>query len=580
VIRLSKLWTRRLQLPEFTPYAPKPGDPAIFRFNGQRESIIHEVVVRVVSEIAKDPDVLEQTLNDTAIQERRRLLAQNDDEAKDGLPFWDRVYRRLAKMEESEKRHMLHEITARMAKDIAGNFDPRVYRASRGVVPKVLTGLMNPSSLANEAQGMEATIDRLLSTEGATEKLRVLSQKGTLVFMPTHSSNLDSVVLGYALLKNRLPPLVYGAGRNLFTNPIVSFFMHNLGAYRVDRRVTASLYKTVLKTYAGVMIERGFHSLFFPGGTRSRSNMLESHLKLGLAGSGVEAFSRSHVFGPKTRVWFVPATLNYELVLEAETLIEDYLKDTGKARFIIDDDEFSRVDRWVAFFRKLLTLESACVVRFSEPVDPFGNSVDDEGNSLTPSGDPIDPATYVMRHGIPVIDADRDRAYTRDLGEVITKRYRENTVIMGAPLVAHALYRRFVRATPGMDLFSRMRERGTVTLPMNEVGNDVGMLRDALLELERRGGVHVSEELRHARPQDLIHRALVTWEGYHSRIAARLGQGSGTSHGASGGNRRGIVIEDPALIFYYQNRLVPYAEAITDDAGRATAREIVHQQMR
>ncbi len=55
--------------------------------------------------------------------------------------------------------------------------------------------------------------------------------------MPTHASNLDSLALGYALQRDELPPVVYGAGKNLFTNPIISFFMHNLGAYRVDRRV-------------------------------------------------------------------------------------------------------------------------------------------------------------------------------------------------------------------------------------------------------------------------------------------------------------------------------------------------------
>ena len=30
------------------------------------------------------------------------------------------------------------------------------------------------------------------------------------------------------------------------------------------------------------MVERGYHSLFFPGGTRSRSGLIEQRLKLGL----------------------------------------------------------------------------------------------------------------------------------------------------------------------------------------------------------------------------------------------------------------------------------------------------------
>src|SRR5690606_23791415 len=161
---------------------------------------------------------------------------------------------------------------------------------------------------------------------------------------PTHSSNMDSIVLGFALREAMLPPVTYGAGKNLFSNPFISFFMHNLGAYRVDRRLKFALYKDVLKEYSTVLLERGFHSLFFPGGTRNRSNRVEDHLKLGLLGTGLAAYRNSLRAGaPSRRIYVVPATINYRLVLEAETLIEDYLEETGRSRYIIEDDEFSRL---------------------------------------------------------------------------------------------------------------------------------------------------------------------------------------------------------------------------------------------
>lgn len=56
----------------------------------------------------------------------------------------------------------------------------------------------------------------------------------TMIYVPTHLSNLDSPVFAYALESAGLPPVTYGAGKNLFTNPVLSFFMRNLGAYRVD----------------------------------------------------------------------------------------------------------------------------------------------------------------------------------------------------------------------------------------------------------------------------------------------------------------------------------------------------------
>ena len=42
-----------------------------------------------------------------------------------------------------------------------------------------------------------------------------------------------------ALFRLGLPPYTYGAGLNLFSNKMIGFFMHNLGAYKVDRRKKA-----------------------------------------------------------------------------------------------------------------------------------------------------------------------------------------------------------------------------------------------------------------------------------------------------------------------------------------------------
>ncbi len=53
----------------------------------------------------------------------------------------------------------------------------------------------------------------------------------------------------------------------------------------------------MLKAYSCVILERGYHSLFFPGGTRSRSGAVERRLKLGLAGTGVEAMARTAAHG-------------------------------------------------------------------------------------------------------------------------------------------------------------------------------------------------------------------------------------------------------------------------------------------
>jgi glycerol-3-phosphate O-acyltransferase len=549
---------RPLRLPHIKPYVPRPSDPSIFWFNSERDDIVSEVVNRICTAHESDRTRLEIALNDAAFHEIRRLEKQRDEEARDRLGYWRSMIRRIGKMDDSEQRHVLHTIVTDMTRDVSGNFDPRVYRFARRAVPRLIGGVMEPRRLMAAAP---EPLERVLKVEGDVEHLRRLQSEGSLVFVPTHSSNLDSIVLSQALEISGLAPTIYGAGKNLFTNPIISFFMHNLGAYRVDRRISVSLYKDILKLYSQVMIERGYHSLFFPGGTRSRSGMIERRLKLGLLGSAVEAFTTNQVRRVDRPVWFVPTTINYALVLEAETLIKDWLMEEGQARYIIEDDEFSRIDRWFTFFRKMVGMRGACIIRFGDPIDPFGNRLGPGGQSLTPTGRAIDPGGYVEQRGKPVVDSVRDAAYTRELGEVLGQRYEQDTVLMSTQVVAHVLFRDLVQSTPGMDLFARLRLRGEIGLDREALCQELGEARDRLVALEAKGRVRTSEVVKEDAPAELLERALNFWSGYHDSTAATLE-----------GNR--VVLGDPALLLYYQNRLVSFAEDIASPDQLPAACEI------
>jgi glycerol-3-phosphate O-acyltransferase len=562
---VHRLLTQPLRLPAvFVPRA-EPGDPQIFRFNGEREQIIAEVVRRLDHQFTADPKRLLYVLNEAGQAEIRRLSAQGDAEADQALGTWRRLVKRLGKMSDEERAESLRSIARGMGEDIAGNFDIRVYKLATRLVPNVLAAVMKPRAVPQQLlSGGFGQLDKLISVEGPVDKLRRLAQIGTLVLVPTHSSNLDSIALGYALMREELPPVVYGAGKNLFSNPLISFFMHNLGAYRVDRRISAQLYKEALKTYSCLMIERGYHSLFFPGGTRSRSGMIERRLKLGLAGTAVEAFSRNQARGLHRPVFFVPATLNYALVLEAETLIEDHLKGAGQARYIIDDDESTRYERVHAFMTKLGTLQSGLVIRFADAMDPFCNPVDDDGRSIAPSGQPVDPGSYVSRRGVATIDPARDAGYTRELGDAVARAYQRETVLIWTQVVAHVLYRHLVFATPELDLFSRQRRRGEVAMPREQLVREVGEARDRLLVAEGEGRVHLGPVLRSQSPDRIVAEALQAWRDYHTKTIAR-------EVGAD------VLIEDPNLLLFYQNRLLPWAEELATEDTVVAARSIVNQ---
>ena len=194
--------------------------------------------------------------------------------------------------------------------------------------------------------------------------LRASARAGTLVFVPTHVSNLDSLLLGYSIYALGLPPVAYGAGLNLFTNALTGYFMRNLGAFTVDRKKEDPLYRAAVKEYMTVLLEHGQHTLFFPGGTRSRSGAIEQQLKLGFLGTAVTAFRNRRARDPRSPpIFIVPCTLSYPLVLEASSLVEQYLQAEGGPHFVDVRDEFERPERWFDFLLQLAELDVRVHVR-------------------------------------------------------------------------------------------------------------------------------------------------------------------------------------------------------------------------
>lgn len=524
----------------------------IFGFNAARSAIVDEVVHRLTTH-TRDPLLV---LNEAAYMETRRLAAGHPE-----LAEWRYLATHLGRMTDAELRDKLRVYAERYAWDVAGNFDGKVYKfASRAMAP-LLGALMSPrSTLRNIHQSLDLTaLDSRILVQGPREHIRKLSEIGTVVFTPTHLSNLDSVVFGFAIERAGLPPAVYGAGKNLFTNPVLSYFMHNLGAYRVDRRLRHSLYKDVLKTYSTVMLERGYHSLFFPGGTRSRSGGVERKLKLGLAGTGIEAFVRTTVRGRTQPVFFVPATINYLLTLEAETLIDDFLQEEGKARYLIEDDESTRFGRVAAFMNKLLGLDAACVIRFSRPLDCFGNYVDDEGVSHDNRGRPVDAVSYVVgREGKPAMDPARDAEYTRELGERIVDAFKRDTVVMPTHVVAACAFERLRRGVGKADLFAVLRHRDDVAVSRGELAEDVDVLLARAAQLEDKGEIVLAPNLKGRRGDAIVDDALRAFAGYHTQevLAPRGGE---------------LVLRDTRLLFYYQNRLAAHGLAFDAIAPKGMA---------
>ncbi|MCG8419781.1 MAG: 1-acyl-sn-glycerol-3-phosphate acyltransferase [Proteobacteria bacterium] len=522
-------------------------------FNAERSEILAEVHARVVNAYLKNAsrggdNSLEYILNEVAFSEIRRLESSPNSSPQRQIHRWRDLSNRLLRMSESEKRAELESLTWYYCRDIVGNFNPRVFRFASGVVPPVLSFLLSPVSSWREGMAALTEVGEKVQIQGPVDAVRAACRRGTLVVTPTHSSNLDSIVLALGLLMCGLPPVTYGAGKNLFTNPFISYFMRNLGAYRVDRRLRFQLYKDILKEYSTVLLERGYHSLFFPGGTRSRSNRIEERLKLGLLGTAVAAYRNNLMAGKQEgRIYLVPVTINYRLVLEAETLIEDYLAETGKSRYIIDDDEFTRLGRMIEFGRKILAHKGAVIVRFGQPIDPFGNRVDGDGESRDRRGRLVDPVSYLTDGSGEIgIDTQREAEYTRVLSRSLMESYRRDTVFLPTQVVARVLMDEIARRAGTRDIYRLLRLTGeAVRVPMSRLCDAVERLRK---RISTSPPIGVLDGSLNAKPTPVVvGEALMSFGRYHTRAVVVP-------------RDREVWVESMKLLYYYNNRLSHVAE--------------------
>ena len=194
-------------------------------------------------------------------------------------------------------------------------------------------------------------------------------------------------------------------------------------------------------------------------------------------------------------------------------------------------------------------LESACVVRFSQPVDCFGNTVDEDGVSYDARGRTVDAESYLVGPGgKPKRDAHRDAQYTRELGEVICEAFKRDTVVMATHLVAAAAFARLRSSVGRGDIFALLRHADDVRVPRAELAVDVEQLRDSARAMAERGEIVLSTQVARAGGDSILDAAMRAFAGYHTNAVLEP---------------RGpdLVLADTRLLFYYQNRLAAHGLA-------------------
>lgn len=488
---------------------------------------------------------VDNIIHDTIYLEKKRLKAKkNSKDAKADWAFWYKIEKRFYSATTQEKEEILREIIQSYANEIAGGYSPKLYNIAKQILPYLLKAfLVNEPFWKLFSKKSKAKVNQNITISGPVEKIKHLSDIGTLIVTPTHQSNFDSIVLGYATFMTGIPPLIYGAGLNLFTKPLISFLMTNLGAYKVDREKKNELYKDVLKNYASTSIEFGYHNLFYPGGTRSRSGKIEQQLKLGLLGSGLSTYIKAAKEGEKRNIYIVPCTVNYEICLEGRDLIEEHLIEEGSRQFIPNDSS-NKIKNIIDFAKKIVKIDSKIEVRFGEPLDIFGNEVNAEGVSIDSYSRPIDIEKYILVNGKPNFSFQRDRVYTSILGTKISKSFLKNSVVMDTNLVAYAVFSIYKIKYPNKNVF-KMVSSYEAECTKELLIATVSFLKTQLMKRSEKGELQLDSIVALDAPANLINRAIKQFSSYHGEAVLHEKEGNYASN-------------DLITLYYYHNKLTLY----------------------
>jgi glycerol-3-phosphate O-acyltransferase len=550
----------------YEPILPQKDEWPVVRLSRNRKEFVKKVAESSKNAILAitngNIELLKEELETTLYREKQRIK-QNpwDVDPEDDYDFWNQVKSNLVQtsadtaMSKADRKNnyvaILDQITNRYAEEIASNFVHSHYKLTRRMITFGFGRLLNAARVKGFKSlfSNQYTLQDKIQIVGATDQVRSLASKGTIVMVPTHFSNLDSMLIGWIISVLGLPPFIYGAGLNLFNIQIFAYFMNALGAYKVDRRKKNQVYLETLKTYSSEAIQYGVHSLFFPGGTRSRSGMIEKKLKLGLLSTAIEAQRvnyQNDQFDVGGKIFIVPVTINYHFVLEAPSLIQEYLSITGQERYYRETDEFSTSYKISKFLVKFFTKGSDISVSIGKAMDVMGNFVDSEGNSFDKTGRLIQTQDYFVSNNEVTIDPQREEEYTKRLANRIVEEFHKNNRVFSSHLVAFTAFQLIKSENRKLDLFNLLR------LPEDEIELDYEVFKhkceqvlQKIFELKAEGKVNTAPHLMQDMDKIIAH-GLDNVGMYHAKRPLIKNQS---------GN---IVTQDMNLLYFYHNRLHGY----------------------
>jgi glycerol-3-phosphate O-acyltransferase len=150
------------------------------------------------------------------------------------------------------------------------------------------------------------------------DTLKDIAPGNEVVYVPSHRSHIDYLLLSYLLYSHSIVPPHVVAGVNL-NMPVIGPLLRKGGAFFIRRSIRGSaLYSTVLSEYVAMLVTEGFSLEYFIEGGRSRTGRLMQP-QGGLLAMTVRGYLRR----PRRPVVFQPVYIGYEKVMESKSYLDE-----------------------------------------------------------------------------------------------------------------------------------------------------------------------------------------------------------------------------------------------------------------
>ena len=150
------------------------------------------------------------------------------------------------------------------------------------------------------------------------DKFKAAAPGHEVVYVPSHRSHMDYLLLSYLLYDRGIVPPHIVAGINL-NLPVVGTLLRKGGAFFIRRSIRGNaLYSAVLSEYVAQLVAGGYSIEYFVEGGRSRTGRLLQP-KGGMISMTLRAFLRQ----PRKPVLFQPVYIGYEKLMEGGSYLDE-----------------------------------------------------------------------------------------------------------------------------------------------------------------------------------------------------------------------------------------------------------------